>query len=80
MASADVPAQRWVRIIPVAFVMYTIAFIDRNNIAFGFAGMQRAWREGSSSSATCSCRSRVPGSPSVGAPSASSPWPCWCGG
>ncbi len=41
MASADVPAQRWVRIIPVAFVMYTIAFIDRNNIAFGFAGMQR---------------------------------------
>jgi hypothetical protein len=30
-----------VRIIPVAFLMYTIAFIDRNNIAFGFFGMQK---------------------------------------
>ena len=36
-----IPAQRWVRIIPAAFLMYTIAFIDRNNIAFGFFGMQK---------------------------------------
>ena len=41
MSSPAVPAQRWVRIIPVAFLMYTIAFIDRNNIAFGFFGMQK---------------------------------------
>lgn len=27
------PQQRWLRIIPVAFVMYTIAFIDRTNIS-----------------------------------------------
>ena len=40
-SAASIPAQRWVRIIPAAFLMYTIAFIDRNNIAFGFAGMQR---------------------------------------
>ncbi len=36
-----IPAGRWVRIIPAAFLMYTIAFIDRNNIAFGFFGMQK---------------------------------------
>jgi MFS family permease len=27
------PQQRWLRIIPVAFIMYTIAFIDRTNIS-----------------------------------------------
>ncbi len=41
MSAHAVPAQRWVRIIPVAFLMYTIAFMDRNNIAFGFFGMQK---------------------------------------
>jgi len=41
MSGHAVPAQRWVRIIPVAFLMYTIAFVDRNNIAFGFFGMQK---------------------------------------
>lgn len=41
MAVQTVPAQRWARIIPAAFLMYTIAFMDRNNIAFGFFGMQK---------------------------------------
>jgi len=27
------PEQRWVRIIPVAFIMYTIAYVDRTNIS-----------------------------------------------
>src|SRR5215471_1366209 len=31
--------QRWLRIIPVAFVMYTIAFIDRTNISLALPSM-----------------------------------------
>jgi MFS family permease len=41
MSDVAIPAQRWVRIIPAAFLMYTISFMDRNNIAFGFFGMQK---------------------------------------
>jgi sugar phosphate permease len=41
MSGQAIPAQRWVRIIPVAFLMYTFAFIDRNNIAFGMFGIQK---------------------------------------
>lgn len=41
MNGQAIPAQRWIRIIPAAFLMYTIAFMDRNNIAFGFFGMQK---------------------------------------
>src|SRR5258708_23103747 len=29
----NVASQRWIRIIPVALIMYTIAFIDRTNIS-----------------------------------------------
>src|SRR5258708_36981122 len=29
----NAPSQRWIRIIPVALIMYTIAFIDRTNIS-----------------------------------------------
>lgn len=36
-----VPSKRWVRIIPVAILMYTIAFIDRNNVSFAFSGMEK---------------------------------------
>ncbi len=35
------PRQRWARIIPVAFLMYTISFMDRINIGFGFSGMEK---------------------------------------
>jgi sugar phosphate permease len=40
--AASIPRQRWVRIIPVAFLMYTIAFMDRINIGFGIDGMQKS--------------------------------------
>jgi sugar phosphate permease len=33
--------QRWLRIIPVAFIMYTIAFIDRTNISLALPSMSR---------------------------------------
>lgn len=32
---------RWRRIIPVAFLMYTIAYMDRINVGFGFDGMEK---------------------------------------
>ncbi|HUB44921.1 MAG TPA: MFS transporter [Acetobacteraceae bacterium] len=50
MATQAIPAQRWVRIIPAAFLMYTIAFMDRNNIAFGFFGMQKDLQIGATAS------------------------------
>jgi hypothetical protein len=31
--TGNAPSQQWVRIIPVALIMYTIAFIDRTNIS-----------------------------------------------
>lgn len=46
----SIPQQRWVRIIPAAFLMYTIAFMDRNNIAFGFFGMQKDLQIGATAS------------------------------
>jgi len=33
------PEQRWIRVIPVAFIMYTIAFIDRTNISLAQSAM-----------------------------------------
>jgi MFS family permease len=36
-----VPEQRWLRIITVAFIMYTIAFIDRTNISLALPYMSR---------------------------------------
>jgi MFS family permease len=35
------PSQRWTHIIPVAFIMYTIAFIDRTNISLALPSMSR---------------------------------------
>ena len=35
------PERRWLRIIPVAFVMYSIAFIDRTNISLALPSMSR---------------------------------------
>lgn len=34
-------SQRWIRIIPVALIMYTIAFIDRTNISLALPKMSR---------------------------------------
>jgi sugar phosphate permease len=36
------PSQRWLHIIPVAFIMYTIAFVDRTNISLAMVPMSRA--------------------------------------
>src|ERR1700694_3263872 len=35
------PEQRWLRIIPVAFIMYTIAFVDRTNISLAMPEIGR---------------------------------------
>jgi sugar phosphate permease len=35
------PQQRWVRLIPVAFIMYTIAYIDRTNISLALPSLSR---------------------------------------
>ena len=35
-------SQRWTHIIPVAFIMYTIAFIDRTNVSLAIPSMSRA--------------------------------------
>ncbi|MDQ0857857.1 MFS transporter [Bacillus sp. V2I10] len=40
MSENKVHAQRWWRVLPLLFLMYAIANIDRNNIGFGFAGME----------------------------------------
>ena len=33
---------RWRRIIPIAFLMYTIAYMDRINVGFGFDGIEKS--------------------------------------
>ena len=38
-----IQAKRWRRIIPVAFLMYTVAFMDRVNISFADEGMAQAF-------------------------------------
>src|SRR5207253_291707 len=37
----NAPSQRWVRIIPVALIMYTIAFIDRPNTSLALPKISR---------------------------------------
>lgn len=37
----SVPGRRWLRIIPIAFLMYTIAFMDRINIGLGIPVMAK---------------------------------------
>ena len=39
--TGNVASQRWVRIIPVALIMYTIAFIDRTNISLALPRIGR---------------------------------------
>ena len=35
------PQQRWLRIIPVALIMYMIAFIDRTNVSMALPSLSR---------------------------------------
>jgi sugar phosphate permease len=37
--SGDVGNQRWLRLIPVAMIVYVISFMDRTNISYAFAGI-----------------------------------------
>ena len=37
----EAPEQRWLRIIPVAFIMYTIAYVDRTNISLALPDIGR---------------------------------------
>lgn len=39
---SNVPNKRFTRIIPFAFIMYLIAYLDRNNIGYAFPGMQKS--------------------------------------
>src|SRR2546421_2562023 len=39
--TVSVPHKRWIRIIPAAFLMYTIAFMDRVNVGFGIPGIEK---------------------------------------
>jgi sugar phosphate permease len=41
LLSRTMRQERWLRIIPVAFIMYTIAFIDRTNISLALPSMSR---------------------------------------
>lgn len=38
----EIPAQRWRHIIPVAFAMYTIAYVDRTNISLALPSMSQS--------------------------------------
>lgn len=40
-ADSSIPRQRFTRLIPTIFVMYTLAYIDRSNIGFGLEGMEK---------------------------------------
>ncbi len=41
VAGASGPDQRWLRIIPIALLMYIIAFVDRTNISLALPSMSR---------------------------------------
>ena len=38
---AQVGKARWVRLIPIAIIVYIISFMDRTNIGFAFNGMEK---------------------------------------
>jgi sugar phosphate permease len=44
-------SQRWLRIIPVCFIMYTIAYIDRTNVSMALPSMGRALQMNASQAA-----------------------------
>jgi MFS family permease len=37
--ATGIPEQRWIRILPVTFIMYTIAFVDRTNVSLALPRM-----------------------------------------
>lgn len=41
MMSTSIPRQRWSHVIPIAFIMYTIAFMDRINVGMALPSMAK---------------------------------------
>jgi MFS family permease len=41
MSKSKIPRKRWYRILPLVFLLYSLAFMDRVNVGFGFAGMEK---------------------------------------
>lgn len=41
MTDEKIHSKRWWRVLPLLFLMYAIANIDRNNIGFGFSGIEK---------------------------------------
>lgn len=41
LSATGIPRQRWIRIIPIAFIMYTLSFMDRINISFAIPGIEK---------------------------------------
>lgn len=37
--TTGIPERRWIRILPIAFIMYTIAFVDRTNVSLALPRM-----------------------------------------
>ena len=37
--NSAIPNGRWLRLIPIAMIVYIISFMDRTNISYAFAGM-----------------------------------------
>ena len=42
----DVGNRRWLRLIPIAMVVYVISFMDRTNISYAFAGIGHEFHVG----------------------------------
>ena len=79
MPSTAIGTARWQRLIPVAFITYSLAYVDRANYSIGSAAglgkdlgitgqRTRCWARCSSSAISCS-RSPPPGMPKRAVPS-----------
>ena len=42
VSAGQVPNERWRRVIPIAFLMYTIAFMDRINVGVALPAMAKS--------------------------------------
>src|SRR6201998_4820545 len=38
MAAGDIYSRRWARLVPIAFITYSLAYVDRANYSIGSAG------------------------------------------
>ena len=79
MGEASIYGSRWASLVPIAFITYSLAYVDRANYSIGSAGglasdlaisgrRMRCSARCSSSATSCS-RYRLPGMPRRAAPS-----------